>query len=35
MALIDTNILLRFLLQDRDILSQQAKQIIDDNDVIC
>lgn len=35
MALIDTNILLRFLLQDHDILSQQAKQIIDDNDVIC
>ncbi|WP_432481325.1 PIN domain-containing protein [Moraxella sp. ZY200743] len=35
MALIDTNILLCFLLQDHDILSQQAKQIIDDNDVIC
>lgn len=35
MALIDINILLRFLLQDHDILSQQAKQIIDDNDVIC
>lgn len=34
MALIDTNILLRFLLQDHDISSQQAKQIIDDNDVI-
>lgn len=27
--------MLRFLLQDHDILSQQAKQIIDDNDVIC
>lgn len=35
MVLIDTNILLRFLLQDHEILSQQAKQIIDDNDVIC
>lgn len=35
MALIDTNILLRFLLQDHETLSKEANQIIDENKVIC
>lgn len=35
MTLIDTNILLRFLLQDHDVLSRQANEIIDKHDVVC
>lgn len=35
MVLIDTNIVLRFLLQDHETLSQKAKDIIDNNRVIC
>lgn len=35
MTLIDTNILLRFLLQDHDVLSKKANEIIDKHDAVC
>ncbi|STZ09251.1 Predicted nucleic acid-binding protein, contains PIN domain [Moraxella caprae] len=35
MVLIDTNIVLRFLLQDHETLSQKAKDIIDNHRAIC
>lgn len=35
MVLIDTNVLLRFLLQDHKTLSKQANDIIDEHDVVC
>lgn len=35
MVLIDTNIVLRFLLQDHETLSQKAKEIIDNHMAIC
>lgn len=35
MVLIDTNILLRHMLQDHAELSPKATQIIEDNDIIC
>lgn len=35
MVLIDTNIVLRFLLQDHETLSQKAKEIIDNHTAIC
>ncbi|MDO4450045.1 MAG: PIN domain-containing protein [Moraxella sp.] len=35
MVLIDTNIVLRFLLQDHETLSQKAKDVIDNHQVMC
>lgn len=35
MVLIDTNIVLRFLLQDHETLSRKAKEIIDNHTAIC
>lgn len=35
MTLIDTNILLRFLLQDHDVLSKKVNEIIDKHNVVC
>ncbi|MDO4426925.1 MAG: PIN domain-containing protein [Moraxella sp.] len=35
MVLIDTNIVLRFLLQDHETLSQKAKEIIDNHKAVC